>query len=233
MFQKSIKIQIRSLAGSLLFEYECVDNTVKKTVLEAIKQKADLRSANLRFADLSSANLRFADLSSADLRSANLRFADLSSADLHFADLHFADLSSANLHFADLSSADLRSADLSSAKNIPQHYINLCSRDILFIFQCLKKEVSFLKDKLLKGEIDGTQYKGDCACLIGTLANADGGVDKVCSLIPFYEKGLENYGEQWFYQIHKGDTPENSFFAKHVLTLIEDFIEDKKIIKSK
>jgi hypothetical protein len=36
--KKKIKIQILSwLNDSVLFEYECVDNTVKKTVKEAVK----------------------------------------------------------------------------------------------------------------------------------------------------------------------------------------------------
>ena len=208
MFEKKVKIQIKSLAGNLLFEYECADNTIKKTVMEAISKKADLSSANLRFADL-----RFADLSSADLSSANL--------------------SSANLSSADLSSADLSSANLRFAKNLPEWFINVCSRDIYFIFKTLKKEIPFLKDKLLKGEIDGTQYKGDCACLIGTLANADGGVDKVCGAIPFYDKGLHNWGEVWFYNIRKGDKPETHQFAKQVLDIIIMIENEDKVSKKK
>ena len=99
---------------------------------------------------------------------------------------------------------------------------------MLFIFQSLKKELPFLRDKLIKGEVDGTQYEGDCACLIGTLANADGALNKVCETIPFYDKGLHNFGEQWFYQIHKGDTPENNQFSKHALELIDSVLKEKK-----
>ena len=29
---------------------------------------------------------------------------------------------------------------------------------------------------------------------------------KVCAAIPFYDRGLETYGEQWFWQIRPGDT---------------------------
>ena len=47
---------------------ESISIKIGLAVKWAVKNKADLRSANLRFADLSSANLR-----SADLRSANLR----------------------------------------------------------------------------------------------------------------------------------------------------------------
>src|ERR1019366_5071597 len=112
---KKLNIQIKSIYGSVLFEYEAVDNTIAKTVQEAIRSHANLSHANLRSADLSSAdlssaNLSFANLSHTNLRSANLSFADLSSANLSSANLSFADLSS-----ADLSSADLRSANLSFA----------------------------------------------------------------------------------------------------------------------
>ena len=107
---KKIKIQITSwYTGSVLFEYESVDNTIAKTVTEAVKQKANLRSADLRSADLRSADLRSADLRSADLSSANLSSANLRSADLRSANLRSADLSSANLRFA-------KNADLAIAK---------------------------------------------------------------------------------------------------------------------
>jgi len=137
--KEKIKLQIKSIFGKLLFEYECEDNTIEKTVTEAIKNSAnlsyadlssadlssaDLRSANLRSADLRSADLSSADLSSADLRSADLSSANLSSADLRSANLSSADLRYADLRYADLSSANLRSANLSSAET-DKRYIQI------------------------------------------------------------------------------------------------------------
>ena len=87
------KIQIKSIYGEVLFEYEKEDNTVKETLIQAIKSRADLRSVNLRYADLSGANLRYANLRGADLSGANLSYADLSSANLRGADLSGTDLS--------------------------------------------------------------------------------------------------------------------------------------------
>ena len=145
-------------------------------------------------------------------------------ANLRGADLRGADLRDADLYGADLYGADLRGQTLDK---LPQDYINQASRDILFILGCLKAEVPFLREKLIKGKVDGTQYEGDCACLVGTLGNADGGVDNVCQAIPFYEKGTHNPGEQWFLNIRKGDTPENNEFAKHVLVLIDRVLEEK------
>ena len=61
--KEKIKLQIKNIFGKLLFEYECEDNTIKKTVTEAIKNSADLRYADLRSADLRSADLSYVNLS--------------------------------------------------------------------------------------------------------------------------------------------------------------------------
>lgn len=56
---KEIKISIKNRwTGSILFEYSSVDNTLAKTVLEALKGGANLREANLYEANLRGANLR-------------------------------------------------------------------------------------------------------------------------------------------------------------------------------
>ena len=104
------KIQIKSVLGTILFEHEREDNSMCKTLIEAIKS-----CANLRCADLSGADLRGADLSCADLRGANLRGANLRDAYLRGADLSGADLSGANLRGADLRGAYLRDANLRCA----------------------------------------------------------------------------------------------------------------------
>ena len=59
------KIEIRTIGGALLFSYECENNDVKKTLLWAIKQKANLRRANLQGADLEWAYLEGAYLEGA------------------------------------------------------------------------------------------------------------------------------------------------------------------------
>ena len=124
---KEIKISIKNRwTGSILFEYSSVDNTLAKTVLEALKGGADLREANLyeanlyetdlREADLRGANLYGANLRGANLRGANLRGANLYEANLYGANLRGADLRGANLRGANLREADLRGADLRGAK---------------------------------------------------------------------------------------------------------------------
>ena len=123
-----IKLQIKSRwTGSVLFEYEKENNTIKDTLIAAIKSGANLRGADLSDADLSDAYLRGANLRGADLRGANL-----SGAYLRGANLSGADLSGADLRGADLSGADLSDAYLSGAKEIP--YLSLaCPSDGAFI----------------------------------------------------------------------------------------------------
>ena len=100
---KQIKIEIKNRwTGNILFEYLSENNTIKKTVSEAIKSEANLRGANLCGADLYGADLYGADLCGADLcgadlRRANLRGANLRRANLCGADLYGADLCGANL----------------------------------------------------------------------------------------------------------------------------------------
>ncbi len=86
---------------------------------------------------------------------------------------------------------------------------------------------------LIEGKVDGSQYEGDCACLIGSLANADGGMDKVCNAIPFYEKGTHNMGESFFLNIHKEDTPKTNSFSKHAVLLCDMVVPPVKAKKAK
>ena len=97
-----MKITIKSIFENVLFEHTCEDNTILKTLKEALKEGvnlgyADLRCADLRCADLSDANLRGANLSDADLRCADLRGADLSDANLRGANLRCADTTNTKL----------------------------------------------------------------------------------------------------------------------------------------
>ena len=125
---KEIKISIKNRwTGSILFEYSSVDNTLAKTVTEALKGGANLRDANLCGANLRDADLRDADLCGANLCGANLRDADLRDADLRDADLRDADLCDADLCGANLRDADLCGANLCGAnlRDANLRYANL------------------------------------------------------------------------------------------------------------
>jgi hypothetical protein len=191
-----IKLQIKNRwTGSVIFEYEKEDNTIKETLVRAVGERIDLSGANL-----SDANLRDADLSGANLRGANLSDANLSGADLSGANL-----SDANLRGANLSGADLRP--------IKTDFFDVLIRAI--------PEISGLKLAIKEGRVDGSTYTGDCACLVGTIANV-----KHCN----YEKLPNNLKpdsnrpiERFFTGIKKGDTPETNPFSKLAVEWIEEF----------
>ena len=105
------KITIKSLFGNTIFEHNTENNTLLKTLNEALKIGADLINAYLR-----DAYLRGADLRDAYLRGANLSNADLSNANLRGAGLSNANLSNADLRGANLSNADLSGANTTNTK---------------------------------------------------------------------------------------------------------------------
>ena len=95
-----MKLEIKNIKGEVLFTHEQENNTIKKTLEEAVKQGAYLGGANLR-----DAYLEGADLEDADLYGANLRWADLEGANLEGAKLCKACLNNRiRNRFSDLSS---------------------------------------------------------------------------------------------------------------------------------
>ena len=110
------KIDIKNWkTGDVIFSYTCEDNTIKKTVEEAVKQGVCLAYADLENADLSSVNLNGANLSVANLKYANLRNADLHNTNLMYSYLINANLIGTNLSVSNLNGVDLSGANLSNA----------------------------------------------------------------------------------------------------------------------
>ena len=67
-----IKIQIKSIYGSILFEYESEQNTLKDTIIKAVNSDADLTDADLRGADLRGADLRGAKIKDITIKKATI-----------------------------------------------------------------------------------------------------------------------------------------------------------------
>ena len=151
-------------------------------------------------------------LSGAVLRGADLSGADLSDAVLSGAVLRDAVLSGAVLRGADLSGADLSEKQLAYFRD-----------DIWAVLASAPKEARGVMEALESGKVDGSQYQGDCACLVGTIANQRGEkyTELSCNLIP--DSGRP--AEQWFMQIKKGDTPATNKAAKQAHAWVKDWIE--------
>ena len=113
-----IKIEIKNRwTGSVLFEYEKENNTIKDTVEKAVRGGANLEGANLEGANLRGANLEGANLEGAYLEEANLEGAYLTGANLTGAYLEEANLEGANLGGANLKYANLEGAYIFVADN--------------------------------------------------------------------------------------------------------------------
>ena len=136
---EEMKIEIKSTNNVVIFSHEEVDNTIAKTLILAIKN-----SANLRSAELYGANLRSADLYGADLRSANLRSADLSGADL----------SGANLSGAYLDKSIVSISRIGSRKGMTTY----CFDDDVIFCGCFKGTLQEFEEKVKETHIDNEQY---------------------------------------------------------------------------
>jgi Pentapeptide repeats (8 copies) len=225
---------INRFTGNIIIEDKNL--SLRELLMKAIEQNSDLRGSDLRGSDLRDSNLSGSDLSGSnlsgsDLRGSNLSGSDLSGSDLSGSDLRYSNLRGSDLRDSNLSDSDLRHSDLSGSnlsgsklrgvKNIEETiWLSQAKQNILFIFRYVPiSEIEGLKQKIIEGKIDGSQYKGDCCCLIRSL-----GDDRISNCIPYYSKGLHNLGEQLFYQIKKGDTPETNQFSKIALDLCNEYL---------
>ena len=95
-----IKIEIKSILGNVLFEFSKENNTLKDTLVEAVRRGANLGGANLRGAYLGGAYLEGAYLGGAYLEGAYLDSANLRGANLEGAYLGGAYLEGAYLDSA-------------------------------------------------------------------------------------------------------------------------------------
>ena len=171
---------------------------------------ADLSWANLAGADLALADLSWADLTRADLTGANLADAYLSWANLTNTDLVSADLTDADLTGANLAGANLRDADFAGA-NLAWANLDDIKADIYLILDAAPIEVPGLLDTLRQGKIEGTAYEGDCACLVGTIANLR---SVPYDTMPLIAPDRRRPAERWFLAINAGETPKNNPIAK-------------------
>ena len=180
---------------------------------------AYLRGVDFRRAKLERVTFRGVTFDEVDLRGAYLEGAYLGGANFFRSNFREANFFMTNFRGANFDEVDLRGIE-----NIPESLISYFKKDLRYVLTYTKPEIPYLKERLEKGEVDGTQYEGECACLIGSLANSKKErYEEFISCIPDYELGSHNPSEQLFYQIRKGDTPENNQFAKIAMEVIEEF----------
>ena len=126
------------------------------------------------------------------------------------ANLYGANLRSANLDGANLDGANLDGANLSPIQN-----------DFELVLFGAVAEIPALRQALLDGRIEGSVYEGECACLVGTIANVRG-TDYRC--LQGIEPDAYRPIEKFFGAIHKGDTPETNQFSALAVKWIDEFV---------
>jgi uncharacterized protein YjbI with pentapeptide repeats len=214
----NIKIKARFF-DKILFEGEY--ESTKKCLEAAVSKKADLKGAYLKGADLKGtdlkgAYLKGADLKGADLKGAYLKGADLKGADLERAYLKGADLKGAYLEGAYLKGAYLKGADLEDIK-----------KDFFSRLSLAKNEVAGLYDHLIRGQINGSCYEGECACFCGTIANIRG--EKFNDMKIDLKPDSSSPTEKWFLAIDRGDTPESNQVSKITAEWLREFMKKNDI----
>ena len=161
----------------------------------------------------------------ADLTWANLTWADLTRADLTEANLTRANLMEANLTEANLTRADLTRADLMWA-NLMEANLTEARDDFLLVINTSPNEVAALRKSLINGRVDGSTYQGECACLVGTIANAQS-----CSYdcVPGLEPNSSRPAERFFLAIRRGDTPERNPYSALAVQWIDEWVAAQSV----
>ena len=120
---------------------------------------------------------------------------------------------------SDLSGSDLSGSDLSRSN------LTLIRDDFWSVLSACPKEIAGLRAALIEGRVDGSAYAGDCACLVGTLANVRGcEYDEIPNLRPNSSRPAEAF----FMGIRKGSTPENNQQAAIAVEWLDQWVAGVK-----
>lgn len=203
------KITIRRWGSwNTIFSYTCENNTIRKTVEEAIKQHVNLSYANLQYANLSCLNLSNVNLSYADLSYANLAFTNLSNSNLsntnlQNASLIYSDLSNALLLKSDLTNSRLYDASKDSIINLTNAYLigvkglnDQCPKTGSFIGwkKCINKNNNTFCIVKLEIPSDAKRFSGTdikCRCnkaKVLEIQNLDGSIIDIKEVFSFFNE---------------------------------------------
>ena len=186
---------------------------------------ASLDGASLDGASLDGANLDRANLDRARLDRASLVGASLDGASLDGANLDGANLDRASLDGASLDGASLDGANLDRARLDRASLENIRS-DLRAVLDLAPNEVLGLLGMLRAGKIDGTCYEGECACLIGTIANIRHcSYKKLGDLTP----NASRAAERWFLALRPECTPQLHPVARITERWILEWMQEHNI----
>ena len=213
-----IKIPFLPWWGKADLEIEIPDDTKERFRIRAAVEIAVGRKLSLDGASLDGARLDGASLVGASLVGASLDGARLDGARLDGARLDGASLVGASLDGARLDGARLVGARLDGAR-LDGASLRSIKADFFLVLLGARAEVPALLSALREGRVDGSTYTGECACLVGTIAN----VRKVA--VETLERDVSRPAERWFTGIRRGDTPATNQLAKIAEGWIVEFLD--------
>jgi Pentapeptide repeats (8 copies) len=133
-----------------------------------------------------------------------------------------SDLSGSNLSDSDLSGSDLRGSNLSGS-DLSGSDLTPIRDDLWAVLSSAPAEVSALRQALVEGRVDGSTYTGECACLVGTIANRRGcGINGLGVLKP----NASRPAEKFFLAIKPGDTPDKNQFAALAVQWVDEWLSN-------
>lgn len=97
--------------------------------------------------------------------------------------------------------------------------------DFFKVLDSAPHEVAGLRQSMIEGKIDGSTYSGECACLVGTIANV-----RKCdvNLLEGLAKDISRPAERWFLMFRPGHTPKNHGGMKVTLKWLDEWVEKQK-----
>lgn len=98
-------------------------------------------------------------------------------------------------------------------------------QDVFAVLNLAPNEVPGLLLALQEGRINGSAYEGECACLVGTIANVRGCPFQELNIMPDSNRPAE----LWFLDINEGDTPDNNAIAMKTAEWIKEWLATNKV----
>jgi hypothetical protein len=110
-------------------------------------------------------------------------------------------------------------------KNLSEADLSTIRDDVWAVLSSAPREAEGLRRALIEGRVQGTTYSGDCACLVGTIANVRGVSHESLGIL---KPKSDRAAERFFLAIRKGDTPETNVYSKLAVEWINEWLANMR-----
>ncbi len=220
-----LKIQIKTIAGELFFEYEKEGNTIKDTVHEMLKA---FKGKIITGVDLSGQDLSGVEFDNSKFDNSKFDNSKFDNSKFYNSKFYNSKFDNSKFYNSTFYNSKFYNSTFYNSKFYNSKFYNskfynstfdavsvesayLCGgldsvkADLWLVLLPLKAEIPALKQSILEGKIDGSTYTGSCACLMGTIGNNCGKAYTDLGIKPNSQRPIE----KWFMAFKPGHTPEN------------------------